>query len=82
MKKILATLTHPIVLGLLLAASGFLLGALMGGCSKAPEPQPQGGPAPRRATALELLEASRGTNEPPAWFSEQEKAAVQKLRAP
>lgn len=89
-------LPHPLVLGAILlavAVVGFTFGA---GCAarqareavdelstvRAQLQEPPKGPAVRRATALELLEASRGTNEPPAWFNAQERAAVLKLRAP
>lgn len=73
------------VLGMLAFLLGVALFLFTGACSKPPpsaEPPLRESPALRRATALELLEASTGTNEPPAWFNAQERAAVLKLRAP
>lgn len=40
-----------------------------------------GGVRPRRATALEILEASQ-TGKVPDWFSPQERDAVAKVRQP
>jgi hypothetical protein len=35
---------------------------------------------PRRATASEIVDAANSTNSPPEWFSEAERAAVEKVR--